>query len=89
MACFDYINHLKLDYDPRSKYNYFERNEDMHVLFIFGRMDYIGVELRNANWRDGYRYVTFDGRWFTTIFNIHNEWKDDKRLYRSSLPKVR
>lgn len=59
-------------------YNYFERNEDMHVLFIFDRMDYIGVELRDAEWKDGYRYVTFDGRWFTTKYNIHNEWKDDK-----------
>lgn len=59
-------------------YNYFDRNEDMHVLFIFDRMDYIGVELREAEWKDGYRYVTFDGRWFTTKYNIHNEWKDDK-----------
>ena len=59
-------------------YNYFERNEDMHVLFIFDRMDYIGVELRDAEWKDGYRYVTFDGKWFTTKYNIHNEWKDDR-----------
>lgn len=59
-------------------YNYFERNEDMHVLFIFDRMDDIGVELREAEWKEGYRYETFDGRWFTTKYNIHNEWKDDK-----------
>ena len=59
-------------------YNYFERNEDMHVLFIFDRMDYIGVELRDADWKDGYRYVTFDGSWFTTKYNIHTAWKKDK-----------
>lgn len=59
-------------------YNYFERNEDMHVLFIFDRMDYIGVELRDAEWKEGYRYVTFDGSWFTTKYNIHTAWKNDK-----------
>lgn len=59
-------------------YNYFECNEDMHVLFIFDRMDYIGVELRDAEWKEGYRYVIFDGSWFTTKYNIHNAWKNDK-----------
>ncbi len=59
-------------------YKYFERNEDMHVLFIFDKMDYIGVELRDASWKEGYRYVTFDGSWFTTKYNIHNGWKNDR-----------
>ncbi len=59
-------------------YNYFERNEDMHVLFIFDRMDYIGAELRDSVWKEGYRYVTFDGAWFTTKYNIHNAWKNDR-----------
>ena len=45
-------------------YSYFERDEDMHVLFIFDSMDYIGLELCNVVWKEGYRYVVFDGRWF-------------------------
>lgn len=47
----------------------------MHVSFIFDRMDYIGVELRDAEWKEGYRYVTFGGSWFTTKYNIHTAWK--------------
>jgi len=59
-------------------YNYFERNEDMHVLFIFDSMDYMRSELRDVQWKEGYRYVVFDGRWFTTKYNIYSEWRDDK-----------
>ena len=58
-------------------YNYFERNEDMHVLFIFDSMDYMRSELRDVQWKEGYRYVVFDGRWFTTKYNIYSEWRDD------------
>ena len=59
-------------------YRYFERNEGRHVLFIFDPMDDIGAELRDAEWEDGYRYVIFDGRWFTLKYNIHNAWKKEK-----------
>lgn len=59
-------------------YNCFERNENMHVLFIFDKMDIMATELVDATWKPGYRYEKFDGRWFTTKYNIHNEWKDDK-----------
>lgn len=59
-------------------YSYFERDEDMHVLFIFDSMDYIGLELCNVVWKEGYRYVVFDGRWFTTKYLLHTEWSNDK-----------
>lgn len=50
----------------------------MHVLFIFDKMDVMSNELMDATWKPGYRYETFDGRWFTVKYNIHNEWKKDK-----------
>lgn len=59
-------------------YNCFERNENMRVLFIFDRMDTMSNELRDATWESGYRCEMFDGRWFTTKYNIHHEWKEDK-----------
>ena len=31
-------------------YNYFERNPQLHVLFIFDKMNIIGTELENAVW---------------------------------------
>ena len=57
-------------------YSYFERNPKLRVLFIFDRMDIIGMELREAEWDDMYVYVEFDGAWFNTKYNIENEWKD-------------
>ena len=59
-------------------YKYFDRNEDMHILFIFDRMGDINAELSEVSWNEGYRYITFDGKWFTTKYKIHNEWKNDK-----------
>ena len=38
-------------------YNYFERNPQLHVLFIFDRMDIIQTELGEVKeWADGYIY---------------------------------
>lgn len=59
-------------------YNCFERDEDMQVLFIFDKMAMIAQDLSDAIWKPGYRYEIFDGRWFTTKYNIHNDWKKDK-----------
>lgn len=61
-------------------YNYFERNPQLHVLFIFDKMDIIQTELEDVkDWADGYIYKVFDGAWFNTKYAIENTWKD-KRL---------
>ena len=58
-------------------YNYFERNPQLHVLFIFDRMDIIGVELREAKWDDSsYVFQVFDGAWFNIKYAVENDWKD-------------
>lgn len=58
-------------------YNYFERNPQLHVLFIFDRMDIIGVELREATWDNpSYVFQVFDGAWFNVKYAVENEWKD-------------
>ena len=52
-------------------YNYFERNPQLHVLFIFDRMDIIQTELGEVKeWADGYIYKVFDGAWFNTKYAI-------------------
>lgn len=41
-------------------YNYFERNPQLHVLFIFDRMDIIQTELGEVKeWADGYIYIKY------------------------------
>ncbi len=62
---------------------YFERNTDLHVLFIFDMMQNIQVELSDKNvtpWDEHPEYVfeVFDGHWFTTKHKIYSEWKDKK-----------
>ena len=59
-------------------YNYFERNEKLKVLFIFDPMDAIASELHAVSWRDGFRFIEFDGAWFKTKHALENEWKEDK-----------
>lgn len=60
-------------------YNYFERNPQLHVLFIFDRMSIIQTELDEAtDWADGYIYKVFDGAWFNTKYAIENQWKDKR-----------
>lgn len=59
-------------------YNYFERNEKLKVLFIFDPMDAIASELHAVSWRDGFRFIEFDGAWFKTKYALENEWKEDK-----------
>lgn len=58
-------------------YSYFERNPQLHVLFIFDRMEIIQTELSEVKeWADGYVYKVFDGAWFNTKYAIEKTWKD-------------
>lgn len=60
-------------------YGYFKRNPQLHVLFIFDRMNIIRTELEDAKgWDDGYVYKVFDGAWFNTKYDIENTWKDKR-----------
>lgn len=57
--------------------NYFDRNPQLHVLFIFDKMDMIRHDLQQVSWPEGYRYVIFDGAWFNAKYNIEHAWKDE------------
>ncbi len=59
-------------------YNYFVRNPQLHILFVFDRMNIIETELKEVEWKEGYLYQVFDGTWFTTKYAIENDWKDKK-----------
>lgn len=60
-------------------YGYFERNPQLHVLFIFDHMNIIQTELEDVKeWDAGYRYKVFDGAWFNTKYAIENDWKDER-----------
>lgn len=60
-------------------YNYFERNPQLHVLFIFDRMNIIQTELDDIQEWDGeYIYKVFDGAWFNIKYAIENDWKDKR-----------
>lgn len=69
-------------------YNYFERNPRLHVLFVFDPFGELEVEFREWTWKDGYKYVPFDGGWFKTKYDIEHEWKDEKviLLFRQNNP---
>ena len=58
-------------------YSYFDRNPQLHVLFIFDKMEMIRTELSTAEWKEGYRYVIFDGAWFNMKYNIEHTWRDE------------
>ena len=59
-------------------YNYFERNPQLHVLFIFDRMGVIENDLMGVLWREEYKYEIFNGAWFATKFDIETIWADKK-----------
>lgn len=59
-------------------YSYFERNPQLHVLFIFDDMAMISNELEGLEWQEGYRYVVFDGAWFNAKYNIEQTWKNER-----------
>lgn len=58
-------------------YNYFEREPELKVLFIFND-DFLADELSVAEWKAGYRYIDFKGDWFTTKYKLDTEWADEK-----------
>ncbi len=57
-------------------YNYFERNPQLHVLFIFDKMNINFTELELVEWPENYIYKVFDGAWFNIKYAIENTWKD-------------
>ena len=60
-------------------YRYFERNPQLHVLFIFDRMNIIQTELQGVTWDESlYVFKVFDGAWFNTKYAIENTWKDKR-----------
>lgn len=66
---------------------YFDRDEDLKVLFIFDDNGFMAMELEGLEWPVGYRYVDFAGDWFTTKYNLDNEWAHEKvilMLHQSS-----
>ena len=58
-------------------YQYFDRNPELKVLFIFNN-EFLAAELQGVEWRSGYRYVDFKGDWFTIKYNLDNDWQNDK-----------
>lgn len=59
-------------------YSYFERNPQLHVLFIFDPMNIFETDLEGKEWADGYVYKVFDGAWFNTKYAIENTWKEKR-----------
>ena len=58
-------------------YTYFDREPDLKVLFIFND-EFLADELREVQWKEGYRFVDFQGDWFTVKYNLDNAWADDR-----------
>ena len=58
-------------------YNYFDREPDLKVLFIFND-EFLADELREVQWKEGYRFMDFQGDWFTVKYNLDNAWADDR-----------
>lgn len=58
-------------------YNYFDRNPNLKVLFVFND-EFLAMDLAEAKWKEGYRYVDFKGDWFTTKYNLDTKWANDK-----------
>lgn len=54
-------------------YDYFERNPQLHVLFIFDK-GFLEGELAGVEWSDIYHYEVFDGCWFNAKYAIENTW---------------
>lgn len=59
-------------------YNYFDRNPELRVLFVFDKMGIIEGELMDVVWPEEYVYKVFDGKWFNTKLSINREWTDKK-----------
>lgn len=66
-------------------YQYFERDPELKVLFIFNN-EFLAMELQEVEWRTGYRYVDFKGDWFTMKYRLDNEWQNDKVILQFHQP---
>ena len=59
-------------------YSYFQRNPQLHVLFIFDKANIIMNDLADCSWGTEYIYKVFDGAWFNTKYNIEYAWKEKR-----------
>lgn len=59
-------------------YNYFDRNPELRVLFVFDKMGIIEGELKDVAWPEDYVYKVFDGKWFNTKLSINRDWANKK-----------
>ena len=66
-------------------YQYFERDPELKVLFIFNN-EFLAAELVGLEWRTDYRYVDFKGDWFTVKYNLDNDWQYDKVILMMHQP---
>ena len=64
-------------------YDYFERDTELRVLFIFNdSVDiFTTAELESTEWKSGYRYIDFKGDWFTTKYRLDNDWQTASGKY--------
>lgn len=66
-------------------YTYFRRNPALHILFVFDPMSTM-EDLNDATWEEGYRYILFDGAWFTTKYALEHDYHNDKVILRLLQP---
>ena len=64
-------------------YDYFERDTELRVLFIFNdSVDiFTTAELESVEWKSGYRYIDFKGDWFTTKYRLDNDWQNGEKYH--------
>ena len=72
-------------------YNYFDSNDDLHVLFVFDPMRSIAGEIEDTTLREGFRFVEFQGNWFATKYALENEWSNEKVIlyFQQAAPATR
>lgn len=58
-------------------YDYFKRNPQLHVLFLFDK-GFLEGELAEVTWPVDSHYEVFDGCWFNAKYAIENTWADKK-----------
>lgn len=59
-------------------YNYFERNPQLRVLFVFDKMGGFEAEFIDVSWEDEYIYHIFDGKWFNLKLHVNRDWTEKK-----------
>lgn len=58
-------------------YSYFDRNPQLHVLFLFDK-GFLEGDLQDVVWPEDYHYEVFDGCWFNVKYAIESLWADKK-----------